>query len=400
MKKRFLIIPLLLIGWLVIADNNFPDFPMTIYGDIKIWTTNLPWWTLKVYDSSEIEIASFDITTAWKYWSNLATETHLLLNKFTWSLTFKVTYNSKTYVVDSIDDSNKWEWCPSKDSITFVSADCRYDIVLKEKVVTPSNPWWWGWWGWGGWWWGGWGWWGWWGGWGWWGWWGWGGWWSSNNNTTTSASNTSTTDTSKVESSTEQNTNNQESNSQNDSQNNNWNSNDNFRYQAWDQSEKLANWFTREFNNSYIFAFRNWITTMDDISKADMNWPLTRIAMAKMLSNYAINVLWNKPANKVVPKFPDVDEKLNEDYGWAVDLAYQLWIMWIWIDKFRPYDPVKRWEFWTALSRMLFGLADWTDNYYSTHLKELKKRWIISNDNPNLEELRWYVMLMLMRSAM
>jgi hypothetical protein len=37
--------------------------------------------------------------------------------------------------------------------------------------------------------------------------------------------------------------------------------------------------------------------------------------MAKMLSNYAINVLGKKPANTIVPKFPDVDEKLNEDYG-------------------------------------------------------------------------------------
>jgi hypothetical protein len=37
--------------------------------------------------------------------------------------------------------------------------------------------------------------------------------------------------------------------------------------------------------------------------------------MAKMLSNYAINILGKKPANKVVPKFKDINEKLNEDYG-------------------------------------------------------------------------------------
>ena len=45
-------------------------------------------------------------------------------------------------------------------------------------------------------------------------------------------------------------------------------------------------------------------------------------------------------------------------------------------------------------------LADWTDKYYTTHLAKLKAEWIISNDDPKLKELRWYVMIMLMRSAM
>ena len=73
--------------------------------------------------------------------------------------------------------------------------------------------------------------------------------------------------------------------------------------------------------------------------------------------------------------------------------------MGIWTNKFRPYDPVTRAEFSTALSRMLYGLEDWTDNYYSTHINKLYQEWIISNNNPNLQELRWYVMLMLMRSS-
>ena len=161
----------------------------------------------------------------------------------------------------------------------------------------------------------------------------------------------------------------------------------------------LDDWLTQEFHDAYDFGHYYWITTMPSAKEADMKGPLTRIAMAKMLSNYAINVLWKKPANKVVPKFPDIDEKLNEDYGWAVDLAYQLWIMWIWIENFRPFDLVPRAEFATALSRMLYGLEDWTDAYYSTHLAKLKEESIISNDNPELQELRWYVMLMLMRSA-
>ena len=174
---------------------------------------------------------------------------------------------------------------------------------------------------------------------------------------------------------------------------------DKSRYQEWDQTEKLNNWYTREFNNAYKFAHLNGITTMNNINKANMNWQLTRIAMAKMLSNYAINVLWKKPENIKVPEFYDVSEKLNNDYWWAVNLAYQLWIMWIGIDKFRPNDEVTRAEFWTALSRMLYWLKD-GNPYYSTHLSKLRKEWIINNSNPNLKELRWYVMLMLMRSAL
>ena len=172
----------------------------------------------------------------------------------------------------------------------------------------------------------------------------------------------------------------------------------------WDDTgdydiEKYDPNYSLEQNEAYQFAYKNWITTKSSIIDADMMGPLNRISMAKMLSNYAINVLWKKPANKIVPKFSDITDKLNKDYGWAVDLSYQLWIMWIWIDKFRPYDEVTRAEFWTAFSRMLFGLADWKDTYYSTHLAKLKAEWIISNENPNLKEIRAYVMIMLMRSA-
>jgi hypothetical protein len=161
----------------------------------------------------------------------------------------------------------------------------------------------------------------------------------------------------------------------------------------------MFNWYSVEFNNAYNFAHKVWITTKNSIESADMDWELTRIAMAKMLSNYAINVLWKVPANSVVPKFPDVSQKLNDDYWWAVTLAYQLWIMWKWINKFRPYDTVTRAEFGTALSRMLYWTQDWAWSYYSTHLDKLYKEWVISNKDSKLKEKRWYVMLMLMRSA-
>ena len=164
------------------------------------------------------------------------------------------------------------------------------------------------------------------------------------------------------------------------------------------QSEVLSNGYTREFNEAYEFAHKNWITTMWTIEEANMYGGLTRIAMAKMLSQYAINVLGKKPANVVVPNFPDVSEELDADYDNWVTLAYQLWIMWIWIENFRPYDSVTRAEFATALSRMLFGTSD-GEPWYATHLEKLMNEKIITNDDPNLKELRGYVMIMLMRSA-
>ena len=155
-----------------------------------------------------------------------------------------------------------------------------------------------------------------------------------------------------------------------------------------------------EFEQAYKFAYKNWITTMNTIQEADMEWWLTRIAMAKMLSQYAINVLWQKPANIIVPNFRDMPKELDDEYDYGVSLAYQLWIMWINIpdNKFRPLDLVTRAEFATALSRMLYKLADW-DPYYVTHMAKLKDEWIITNDNPEMLEIRWYVMIMLMRSV-
>ena len=163
-------------------------------------------------------------------------------------------------------------------------------------------------------------------------------------------------------------------------------------------------WYTTEMKEAYQFAKSNWITTIHDINKAKMNLPLTRIAMAKMLSNYAINVLWKSPdLSKWTPVFNDVTNKLNKQYDNAVTLSYQLGIMWINMknNNFRPYDEVTRAEFATALSRMLYNTEDWkwSIKYYEPHISKLYNEWIITNKNGKMKEKRWYVMTMLMRTA-
>lgn len=193
--------------------------------------------------------------------------------------------------------------------------------------------------------------------------------------------------------------NNKENEKTNENKKNNQVSNES-KYNNWNPTDILRNWYTREMNDAYEFAYKNWITTTKNIEKAKMNTPLTRIAMAKMLSYYATNVLWQKPDTTKTIKFNDVTDKQNSDYNNAVTLSYQLWIMWqnMKNNNFRPNDEVTRAEFATALSRMLYSTPDWSP-YYTTHLNKLKQEGIITNNNPKLKEKRWYVMIMLMRTT-
>ena len=196
----------------------------------------------------------------------------------------------------------------------------------------------------------------------------------------------------KVNNNAKENENNKEENIQNNTEEENNNTDT--------TKQEDDNKFSQEFIQAYNFAFENWITTVSPINKANLEWKLTRIAMAKMLSQYAINVLWMEPDTNRNNKFNDVTDDLDARYNNGVTLAYQLWIMWINMPKnnFRPDDEVTRAEFWTALSRLLFKTEDWKDYYYTTHLNKLMETGIITNNDPKLKELRWYVMIMLMRS--
>ena len=162
--------------------------------------------------------------------------------------------------------------------------------------------------------------------------------------------------------------------------------------------------YTAEFKSAYSFAKTYWITNKESIQDAKMYTELTRIQMAKMLSQYAINVLGQTPDySRWVVSFNDVSNKLNKEYDNAVTLAYQLWIMWINMknNNFRPRDTVTRAEFATALSRMLYWIEDgkWKTKYYEPHIAKLYNEWIINNTNAKMVEKRWYVMTMLMRTV-
>ena len=160
-----------------------------------------------------------------------------------------------------------------------------------------------------------------------------------------------------------------------------------------------------EMRSAYTFSYSKWITTQPTYEEARVDKKLTRIEMAKMLSQYAINVMGSEPDITRYNKFADVSDKLDSDYNDAVTLAYELWIMWINMpnNEFRPKDYVTRWEFATALSRMVYGTSDGkyrqTSKYYTMHIQKLESEKVLTQVDPAMMERRWYVMIMLMRLA-
>ena len=173
----------------------------------------------------------------------------------------------------------------------------------------------------------------------------------------------------------------------------------------------LASNYSAEQKDAYNYAYSQKITTVSTIEKASMNGELTRIAMAKLISNFAINVLWLQPNTSIDCSFSDVSSSLDEQYNYGVTQACQLWLMWIWNDwnKTENFDPntvVTRAQFGTAFSRALskasWKVAENWNPYYSTHLEYLQSEWIIksiTNPSPSTAEKRWNVMIMMMRAS-
>jgi hypothetical protein len=132
--------------------------------------------------------------------------------------------------------------------------------------------------------------------------------------------------------------------------------------------------------------------------------------MAKMISNYAINVMWKTwtIANASKCSFSDL-KSISVDLQPYANISCQLWLMWMdskwWINKkFNPRWEVTRAQFATILSRLLrwdrYNKTWW--DYYAQHLKALNEEWIINYIawNPaERKELRWRAMIMLKRAS-
>ena len=86
--------------------------------------------------------------------------------------------------------------------------------------------------------------------------------------------------------------------------------------------------YSEEFQKAYDFAYKNGITTMDSIDKANMNGYITRAEMAKMITNYAKNILWKTPDTTKSCLF--LNSNVSADLVQYMTESCQLWLMWHW----------------------------------------------------------------------
>ncbi len=156
---------------------------------------------------------------------------------------------------------------------------------------------------------------------------------------------------------------------------------------------------------AYQYAFDNGITSMWSIDDALLYEPLLRKDFAKMVSQFAVHVVWLEPSVNSGCVFNDVADESTE-LKWFMKLSCELWLMWLHYDwspneQFWPNLPVSRAMFGTVLSRLLFGSVynGNSESRYQDHLEALKHADIMKYiDTPLDTEKRGYAMLMLKRA--
>ena len=158
--------------------------------------------------------------------------------------------------------------------------------------------------------------------------------------------------------------------------------------------------YTQEESDAYQWAYMYGITTQPTIEKANLDWNITRQALAKMIVNYLENVAWVDQTTNTCT-FPD-EEKITSDLKIYAKKTCGYKIMWTNGKAFNPTQPVDRAQLWTVLSRILWWdqyNSNWK-NYYIYHLNALQYAWIMNNiSNPNSNVRRWEVFVMLKRMS-
>lgn len=192
--------------------------------------------------------------------------------------------------------------------------------------------------------------------------------------------------------------------------------------------------YPQERKDVYQRAYRLWITTIPNIEDANLKWVLYRKIAAKMMSEFAINVVWIIPDKEKTCEFTDISKE-NWETQQYIKLACQLWIMWLDYygnpdTVFNPNYYLTRDQFVSILSRIIFGntynlqieeynFFDKTKNFvvhtlnnictalnlniristpldwYTKHLEAIKKLHIITDYRPYIKEFRIYALLIM-----
>ena len=158
--------------------------------------------------------------------------------------------------------------------------------------------------------------------------------------------------------------------------------------------------YSQEFQDAYLWAYNNWIIKENSIYAANLDRVISRAEFAEMLVPFAKNIVNMSIPTTYTCWFHDI-EWLREWLSTAALQTCTMWLMWQWSTWFRPNRNMTRAELWTVLSRLFWWEKFWwVKPYYINHLWALKSVWIMKKiDNPYLVELKWYVILMFMRSA-
>lgn len=166
-----------------------------------------------------------------------------------------------------------------------------------------------------------------------------------------------------------------------------------------------------EMEGAYAWARSKGLTSQPTYDSFEPYSPLLRKHMAKFLSQFAVNVLGKTPdTSRTDCKFIDMGLETQEMKDYAV-MACQLGMMGYKPDSvtvhstFWPNEVVTRAQYWTALSRLLWGDTYAVSNaqanqYWVRHLAALKDAGIMTQiETPHQVELRGWVLLTLWRQA-
>lgn len=178
--------------------------------------------------------------------------------------------------------------------------------------------------------------------------------------------------------------------------------------------------FSEELKSAYLYSYMYGVTTMCPIQKARLTGYIPRNHFSKMISEFAVNVLWRTPdvGKAGCDSFDDISED-TEELRWFIKTACELNLMWLHSDGKTPKDSfysdvyITRAQFGTVFSRLLFGdeynIEDESVVYqqewyrYKNHLEALKEYGVMTKidwDWPTTLELKWWVMLMMQRADM
>ncbi len=159
-----------------------------------------------------------------------------------------------------------------------------------------------------------------------------------------------------------------------------------------------------EMETAFVFAHENGLTTTETCMSARMTDSLTRGEAAKIISNFAMNILDKTPDSSMKCVFSDMIDADSETRTYA-KTACQLGLMGLKGDgtpaeTFSPNEIVTKAQITTILSRLLWGDENNTIDAcrYCQHVKALKEASVINVTTDLMIPLqRGYAMLMIMR---